>query len=163
MSSGQEIRDLVPPNVRLLHLSANPPIGRMRNAGCEIARGEVIAHFDDDDYSAPGRLADQLRRLRTTGAAVTGYHSMRFTDGRRWWLYRGAAGYALGTSLVYRRDWWQLHPFQELRVGEDNAFVRAAGHRLVSADAGELMFATNHSGNTSPRQLATKQWQEIAA
>jgi hypothetical protein len=86
---------------------------------------------------------------------VTGYHSMRFTDGVSWWKYNGTPSYALGTSLLYRRDWWRLHPFQSKNIGEDNHFVNeaAAAKVLRSVDAGVFMYATIHAGNTSPRMI----------
>jgi O-antigen biosynthesis protein len=132
-------------------------IGPKRNFGCERAAGAFIAHWDDDDHSAPGRLADQLQRLDESGKAVTGYHSMRFTDGERWWRYGGTVNYALGTSLCYRRDWWRARRFRSLQVGEDNQFVSEADAlgELVTADAGELMYATVHPGNTSPRKMGS--------
>ncbi len=165
MSSGEPVTDLIPPGVRHLHLPGSPKIGQSRNAGAEAARGEIVCHFDDDDFSAPGRLADQLRRLDESGKAVAGYHSMRFTDGRSWWQYRGASCYALGTSLCYRRDWWQRNRFEPVQVGEDNGFVYRArrADQLVSADAGDLMWATIHAGNTSPRQTKSDSWRLIDA
>lgn len=165
MSSGEGVTDLIPPGARHLHLPGKPKIGESRNAGCEAARGEIVAHFDDDDFSAPERLADQLARLHDSGRAVTGYHSMRFTDGASWWLYRGASCYALGTSLCYRRDWWAGHRFEAVNVGEDNGFVMRARreNQLIAADAGDLMWATIHSGNTSPRQTQTDSWRLISA
>jgi O-antigen biosynthesis protein len=154
---------LIPSGFRHLHLPGNPSTGAARNAGCEAARGEVIAHFDDDDYSHPNRLEDQVRRLIDTGKPVTGYRSMRFTDGRSWWRYAGSADYALGTSLVYRRDFWARNRFPDLKVGEDNQFVsraRACGG-IATADAGQMMWATIHDQNTSPRSVRGKQWIPI--
>ena len=158
LADGQDVRHLVPerdPRIRLIHLDGRPEIGAKRNYGCERATGEIIAHWDDDDYSAPGRLANQVERLLETGKAVTGFHSMRFTDGVRWWNYEGTRNYALGTSLCYRRDWWNAHRFPVVQVGEDNQFVAAAyaAGELVTAEAGDLMYATNHAENTSPRKL----------
>lgn len=161
ISSGDPVDDLIPPGVRHLHLSGKPSTGTVRNAGCEAASGEVIAHFDDDDFSHPRRLEDQVRRLISSGKPVTGYRSLRFTDGLSWWLYSGAPGYALGTSLVYRRDWWERNRFPDLMVGEDNAFVGRARGALVSVDAGEMMWATIHTGNTSPRRLKGNQWRQL--
>lgn len=154
VSSGEAIADLLQPDERNIHMPGKPSIGALRNAGCEAARGEVIAHFDDDDFSHPGRLQDQIERLCSSPAChVTGYRTMRFTDGSQWWQYQGPTKYALGTSLVYWREWWKMHRFAEIQVGEDNGFVAQATARggLVSADAGEMMWATIHSGNTSPR------------
>ena len=165
LADGQDVSHLVPegdPRIRLIHLDGRPEIGAKRNYGCERAAGEVIAHFDDDDYSAPGRLADQIARLLESGKAVTGFHSMLFTDGVRWWKYEGTRNYAVGTSLCYRRSWWREHPFPAIQVGEDNAMVAAAhaAGQLVTADAGDLMYATNHAGNTSPRKMGDN-WKPL--
>lgn len=138
-------------------------IGQKRNFGSERADGKVIAVWDDDDFSAPGRLADQLARMQEQNKAVTGYHSMLFTDGQQWWQYSGSENYALGTSLCYRRDWWQRHPFKAVQVGEDNGFVAdAAAHgQLISANAGGLMYATIHDANTSPRRMGAA-WKVLS-
>jgi hypothetical protein len=88
---------------------------------------------------------------------------MRFTDGERWWQYRGTTNYALGTSLCYRRDWWRARRFRSLQVGEDNQFVSEADAfgQLITADAGQFMHATVHPGNTSPRKMGSA-WALIA-
>ena len=162
LADGESVADLVPgdPRIRLIHISESLEIGGKRNFGCEQARGEVIAHWDDDDHSEPERLADQIQRLTESGKPVTGYHTMRFTDGSDWWLYRGAHDYSLGTSLVYRRDWWDEHRFPSVQVAEDGAFVRAAAEAdaLTAVDAGRLMYATIHDGNTSPRRMIGDNW-----
>jgi glycosyltransferase involved in cell wall biosynthesis len=164
VADGVSVADLIPadPRVRLIEAPEGSRIGAKRNLGCELAAGALVAHWDDDDFSAPERLADQAARLETTGAAVTGFHSMRFTDGSRWWLYQGERNYALGTSLFYRREWWKQHPFPVLQVGEDNQFVMeaAAAGQLAATVAGELMHATIHAGNTSPRIIGSG-WTEL--
>lgn len=129
--------------------------GEKRNAACSLANGEIIVHWDDDDYSAPGRIADQVQRLIQSGKPVTGYRSMKLTDGVKWWQYTaGTPDYALGTSLMYERDWWLQNVFAALQEGEDNSFVGVARARgaIVSVDAGEMMWARIHPGNTSVKE-----------
>jgi len=168
VADGEDQRESVPlaDDIRYLWLAGKSTIGHKRNVGCEAARGQVIAHWDDDDYSAPGRLADQVARLESSGKAVTGYNALRFTDGREWWEYRHrSATYAPGTTLCYRRDWWQSNKFNDREhVGEDFSFSRRAWQsgELVVADAGDLMHATIHSGNTSPRQLCGPNWSKLS-
>jgi glycosyltransferase involved in cell wall biosynthesis len=141
----EDIRSILSPGV----------VGSKRNAGCEAASGEIIAIWDDDDYSAPGRLAGQVDRLLTTGKAVAGYTSMKFTDGQRWWQYVGGVS-SLGTSLCFRRAWWQAHPFMGIQSGQDEAFADQAltQGQLVREGDLDLMYATCHFGNTSARSLA---------
>lgn len=163
LADGEDVRDLVPnddDSIRLVHIEEGRTVGEKRNFGVSRACGEIIAHFDDDDWSAPARLADQIERLQRTGKSVTGYSSMFFTDGLRWWRYEGRNNYAIGTSLCYRKSWWQDHPFLAMQVGEDGEFVIEARQcqQLETSPAGEIMIATIHRGNTSPRQLSGAQW-----
>ena len=161
IADGDDVQDLIPNEVqiRLIHLSEARNIGEKRNFACSRAHGSVICHWDDDDVSAPGRISRQLEMLNASGLQVAGFHSMRFTDGKHFWKYQGKSNYALGTSLCYRRAWWEAHPFKPMPVGEDNEFVYAAqaAGQIVAEDAGDLMVAWNHSGNTSPRMFVEKE------
>lgn len=51
----------------ILFFVASPrlSLGAMRNTSVEIARGEVICQWDDDDLYHPDRLATQFRALRS--------------------------------------------------------------------------------------------------
>ena len=138
-------------------------LGEKRNFGCEMADSQYIATWDDDDYSAPGRISQQVAELERTGAAVTGYQSMKFTDGVGWWNFSCAPGFVIGSSLCFRRDWWLNHPFPALQVGEDSGFVsiaHQAGKLAACPDLG-LMYATIHAGNTSKRDVSGPSWEAL--
>lgn len=130
-------------------------IGEKRNLGCESATGsDLIAVWDDDDYSAPGRLAQQVDWMMHTGTSVTGSDSMLFTDGSLWWKFQYPEGFAAGTSLMFRRDWWQAHPFEEGNHGmrgEDGRFVTQAFEAREFLPFCPTMYATIHPGNTSKK------------
>lgn len=156
LADGDAVDDLIPMDRRIsLYKLADLPItlGEKKNSGCYLCDTDVIAMFDDDDWSAPERFADQMRRLEESAKSVTGYRSMLFTDGSEWWRYHGAQDFALGTSLCFRRDWWEEHQFNPVQIGSDNAFVGEANRfgQLASADAGELMIASNHRSTTNKR------------
>jgi len=145
-------------------------IGAKRNLACEMAAGEFIMHQDSDDWSAPGRVADQFERLVASGLSMTGYHTMLFTDGQRWWRYdgpkfKGGMG-AFGTSFFYRRDWWEHgHRFQDGPKNRldcaDNPFCQESMrlNEFVAAPAGEMMFAQIHKDNTSPKCTSGSRWK----
>jgi glycosyltransferase involved in cell wall biosynthesis len=161
----QRLQLAIDDDIRYIWLSGKSTIGHKRNVGCKEARGEIVVHWDDDDYSAPGRIADQVERIKETGKPVTGYQSMRFTDGRQWWLYaHRAPTYCLGTSLCYRKDWWAAFPFKDSQhVEEDRLFILPAVKRrdLALAPAGDMMYATIHGGNTSPRETKGPNWTKL--
>lgn len=151
-------------------------VGAKRNEGCGWSLGSIVAIWDDDDYSAPGRLTQQVETLLSTGKAVTGYTSMTFTDGLDWWRFNYpvdnfalcAEQFVHATSLCFRRDWWETHPFEETQIGQDERFALAASaaDQLAPCPDLALMYATIHPGNTSPRvringSLVGSNWEPL--
>lgn len=142
-------------------------IAKKRNLLNTVAQGFYICHFDSDDWSAPERIADQVERLEQTRHSVTGYNTMLFhgeLDCERYMQYVGPGSYAIGTSLCYTKDWWINHPFPESKViGEDNAMVATAHElrQLVTTDAGKLMVARIHSGNTANKYCHGTRWKKV--
>lgn len=137
-------------------------IGKKRNLACEIAseRGAVyIAHFDSDDHSAPTRLSVQIQLLHSSGKALCGFDSLIFYDVRTQRAGRWTdAGNCCGTSMVYRRDWWETHRFPEVTKdpwGEDNAFRDMAQDekQLISIRGDGLIVARAHTGNTNGKHM----------
>lgn len=116
-------------------------IGKLRNLANELASGDIIAHWDSDDVSAPTRLAEQVAHLQASGAEVVGFSDMLFwasergglifdeananRPGKHWpedvhrpageaWLFNNhKPNYGLGTSLCYWRKTWERKPFPE--------------------------------------------------
>ena len=130
-------------------------VGEKRNSGCFAAElADLIAVWDDDDFSAAGRLANQVQTLQETRKAVTGYSAMKFTDGASWWQFSYSGGFCLGTSLCFTREWWWSHRFEEFQIGQDEKFAAdaAAAGQLAEVPDLDLMYATIHPGNTSKRK-----------
>jgi len=139
-------------------------IGWKLNQACELAAGEVIVRWDDDDWNAPTRISDQMKRLIESGKDLTGYHSMLFwhADKNEASKYQGALYYALGSSLCFRKSFWMEKRFQDSSNGEDNAFVNEAKpDRLLCVDAEQLMVASIHEDNTS-RRNGHLLWPEVS-
>jgi len=137
-------------------------LGAKRNFLNSQAQGDWIAHWDDDDWSAPDRLERQIAESKTD---VFGFRSALFWDEPTVQAYRyeGTGLYVIGSSLMYRRSHWEVHRFEGLNEGEDNGFVQIARgiNQLTALDGRLSMVATSHSGNTSRRQYHTKQWRKI--
>jgi glycosyltransferase involved in cell wall biosynthesis len=163
----EPISHLIPHDERITYSRLEPKAstGRKRNICCEMAKGEVIAHWDDDDWSAPTRISEQVARLQESGKAMTGFYSMLFHDiaAGRAYKYVHAPNYALGTSQCYLKSWWSEHKFPDKVTGEDSAFCMQAhiDHQLMSVDAGKVMVATIHDGCSSPRAVNTTSFPPV--
>src|SRR4029453_19349055 len=64
------VGDLVPvdPGIRYVRLDRPMLLGEKRNMCNDLAAGDVLVHWDDDDWSAPDRLRRQLTALEDSGA-----------------------------------------------------------------------------------------------
>lgn len=141
-------------------------VGGKRNLGCSLTQSsDLFAVWDDDDYSSPGRIEQQVKALEVSGKAVTGYSGMKFTDGAKWWQwqYRWPSTFVLGTSLMFRRDWWLEHPFEERHIGQDERFgLRASLEKeLMVVSDSNMMYATIHKGNTSKKRMDQPGWTAL--
>lgn len=161
------------PRRELVVVGGPQSIGRKRNIGAKVAAGEIICHWDDDDLSAPGRLAEQVTRLITNDVDVVGYSAALFADfeSREVWRYDAQSHqYAIGSSLMYWRSYWQSRQFADTSICEDNDFVfgditrpRARVH-AVSGDG--YLLARIHPGNVQAERkeiarINRTSWQPV--
>lgn len=153
------ILDLVPDDQRIRYVPSNRRLvtGAKRNLCNELAQGEIICHFDDDDWSAPTRLQDQVDRLEATALPITGYGTLLFWDvlTRQVKRYRANAAnmknYVCGTSFCYLRSFWEQSPFPDRQVASDNAFIYSRLNDVAaSQDCGQLV-ARIHDHHTSEK------------
>jgi glycosyltransferase involved in cell wall biosynthesis len=143
-------------------------VGAARNLGAAAAHGDIIVHWDDDDWIGPHRLSRTVEHLETTGSLVTGLGQLvcyrpHHGDAWRYTPLAGDPPFLAGGTLAYRRSAWQRHPFPPLAIGEDAAFVGALEPGDVTAlpDDGWYV-ALIHAGNTAPKNLADPRWSEVA-
>jgi glycosyltransferase involved in cell wall biosynthesis len=131
-------------------------VADLRNLGTQHATGDVCITWDEDDWSHPNRIAEQVRRLEESGKAVTGWHNILYYDaatgGTFKYFYspnRPHPPYAIGTSQCYLKSWWEKHPFRNENGVEDRPFSDEAMHwnQLDSLDAGQLCVARVHGNN----------------
>jgi glycosyltransferase involved in cell wall biosynthesis len=155
VDSGQPSGDWVSSDIAatIFRCSAEP-IGVLRNLGCQVSRDDIIAHFDDDDWSHPRRLQEQIDFLIASGAPIVGYRDMLIRDERPkppvTWRFRGGSpGAALGSSLCYWRESWLNRPFPRLHTGEDTTWqLRFTVQTMSSLEQEPRMVATVHGQNT---------------
>jgi glycosyltransferase involved in cell wall biosynthesis len=161
------VEDLIPsrPELRYIRVGRRRPLGAKRNEACAEARGEIILHWDDDDWYAPTRVRYQVENLVAAGADLCGIDRVFFMDppaGQAWeYVYpAGAAPWVHGATLCYRRDFWRAHPFAEINIGEDTRFVMGAREANLRVLPDNRFFVgLVHDANTSPKRVRDARWQ----
>jgi glycosyltransferase involved in cell wall biosynthesis len=161
------VESLVPSDARISYhrLPHRMPLGSKRNFACERSRGELIAHWDDDDWIGSHRLSEQRAQLDAAPADVCGAAELlyyRLDAGEAWRYEHRADGrpWLAGGTLFYRRTAWERHRFPELDAGEDAAFVwQQSAERVSSHSADSFYVAVLHAGNTAPKNLRDPRWR----
>ena len=150
------IEDLVleDPRIRYFMATKRETTGTKRNRVCELAQGEIICHTDDDDWSAPDRIEDQVKRLIESGKPVTGYSNLLFWDvvekkAKRYVSH--SSGYVCGTSFCYLRSFWEHHRFRDQQKASDNSFVYPILRQVASSSDDRHMVARIHDAHTSSK------------
>jgi glycosyltransferase involved in cell wall biosynthesis len=165
------IADLIPddPRIRYHRLENRLVLGAKRNLGCELARGQTIVHWDDDDWYAHNRVSTQVAALDTDGSDLSGMRSLRFYEpaGRRAWEYNWPAPgriWAAGSSLCYRKALWERSKFPEVATGEDTRFVWSrAARSLADVSHTHTIVAVIHRKNTVPKAPHGANWTSVAS
>jgi glycosyltransferase involved in cell wall biosynthesis len=163
------VADLIPhhPWIRYLRQHRRQPVGAKRNFACEEARGEIIAHWDDDDWYAPSRLRQQVEELIASGVDLCGIDRVLFLDpaSRRSWEYiypPGGPPWVYGATMCYLKRVWRLSPFPEVNVGEDTRFVAKVDSKRIKALLDQGIFVGFiHGANTSPKQTHDSRWRSL--
>jgi hypothetical protein len=155
------------PQIRYFSLKGRNSVGDKRNFACERSRGEVIVHWDDDDWSADWRVTCQVSELQRTKGAICGLSRMLFYALRNkgFWEYfnpENGSKWIYGSTFAYRRRLWERFGFASISVGEDNIFLaHARPEEIVSIQSRDFFIGTIHSGNTSPKCVDQSCWRAV--
>lgn len=163
----ESVADLVSENASARYFRLEKPlsVGAKRNFAAQQAVGEILVHWDDDDWSAPWRLRYQVEQLVAAQADICGLDHVWFyaPDEHRAWEYvypHSDRPWVYGATLSYTRAFWEKHRFPEINVGEDARFVwadaRAKIHVLPDS---RFLVARIHAGNISPKRTSDTRYQ----
>ncbi len=161
-----DIKDLVPNigSVKYYRLNSKITLGEKLNLGCQYAAGNIIAHWDDDDWYAPTRLTYQVNALLTEAKNLCGINRLLYYDLRngssylyiyppdqRLWL--------IGSSLCYTRALWSKNKFANINVGMDGLFVWAtAPDDIIALPDSSIAVHMIHDNNVSPKKTSGSWW-----
>jgi glycosyltransferase involved in cell wall biosynthesis len=157
----RSLQDTLPcdPRIRYIHSPRRLSVGAKRNLACQLARGSIIAHWDDDDWYAATRLTIQSLPIIAGDADVTALRGTVMVDLRdsQFWICSPAlfgrmfAHAVHGGTLVYARQWIdKVTRFPDVSLAEDAAFLRTIvqrGARLLPLDSDGLYVYVRHGTN----------------
>lgn len=152
------VEDLIPDDSRIkyIKLSSKYSIGKKRNLACEVAEGEIIMCWDDDDWHGPERIEQQISPLLNDDYDVSGIASLMYYSliKQAFYVYKTEVfkdGIVGGTLTFRKRLWDEGLRFKNMSLAEDvdlqNSF-KSTGARIKSVLAENIFFIVRHDKNT---------------
>ncbi|MFD1176414.1 glycosyltransferase family 2 protein [Paenibacillus puldeungensis] len=131
-------------NVRIYSLPEHISLGKCLNYGVALSKYGLIAKFDDDDYYAPGYLADSVQTMLKTNADIVGKRAhYMYLNGKKQLLLRyphQANRYVplvQGATLLVKRHVFDRVSFPNRNQGECVKFCSislAKGFKIYSGN-----------------------------
>lgn len=165
------IKDLCREDIKFFTASPNLTLGAMRNASVELANGDIICQWDDDDIYHPDRILTQFNALRSNSDNVASAYCdflKYFSDSKElyWCDWSGenlvSHKFLCGTIMFYKKafnsyDFFypefdnQCHVEEDLNAMEKLIFKGSIapvfdGYQYIYVFHGENTYDFNHHG-----------------
>lgn len=149
----QVFNDIQASNIHYFWLPNNPSVGAIRNFLVEKATGQIIVHFDDDDYYAPNYVSSMVELMNDYDfVTLSGWYNRDVRTGELFYWdttvqerFQFVPGFSLsidkpfttqsraleaniwgyGFSYVYKKALWERYRFPDVNFAEDIHFVNA--------------------------------------
>ena len=163
------VADLIPQDerIRYLRLARKLSMGVKHNLACEMARGEIIVHWDDDDWMSSRRISYQVHELLQQPAeSICGLSRILFFDPRAqcaWeYKYPGGRPWVIGSTFCYHKRFSERNHFPDMNEGADTTFVWNLHDINVHAHSDHTFYVgTVHAHNTSPKRTDSVGWRPM--
>ena len=151
---------LFPRSTKYLRYKTSVSIGKKRNDLKRIARGQILATMDDDDYYFPTYIDHAVKSLQNNpdkGLAVQNQAYILYPN--RWVLETSGPWESSwpGASFVYTRAYANQHHYDDRPVsGEEWSFTDSFKVSPVLLDPDQTMIVVSHRTNTSNKNNLVK-------
>lgn len=158
--------DLIPKNnkyIKYIYQQEKMNLGEKRNKLNELAKGDIVVCFDDDDYHYPDRISYSVFKLNQEKADIAGCTSLDiyFTDIDKTYKF-GPYGRNHGTNgtFAYRRQYYENHKYDNNKNGQEEPdFTNNWTEKMANLDETKIILCINHDSNTYDKKNLLKQNQ----
>lgn len=158
--------DIIPKNdmsIRYIYQSEKIPLGEKRNKLNELAKGDIIVCFDDDDYQFPERISYSVVKLNAEKTDIAGCSiiDIYYTDIDKTYQF-GPYGRNHGTNgtFAYRRKYFENHKYDNKKNGqEEPEFTNNFTEKMANLDQAKTILCISHDSNTYDKRNLLKQNQ----
>jgi glycosyltransferase involved in cell wall biosynthesis len=160
----RSIAHLLPKTDQISYYYTKPieTIGLKRNYAIKKAHGEIIVHWDDDDWHAYDWVTNQVNFLNSSCADITGIKHVHYFSPLMNKVWLGDAStesnpstptWLNGATLAFWKSYWEKHQFKNLQKGEDDEFISHTDAKIFAHDYIDGFVAILHTDNTTVKSF----------
>lgn len=139
-------------NVRYIHSKARLALGKKRNMLNEMAQGEYIICFDDDDYYPPDKISYQVGEMQRHNALFSGCDQIYIWYSHLDKVYLThpfGKNHALNGTFGLHRNLLRKNRYEDdAMLAEERAFLRGFTTPVLQIDPAKAIVCISHSANT---------------
>ena len=147
--------DIIPKDdksIRYIYLPKKITLGEKRNQLNEVAKGDIIVCFDDDDYHFPERITYSVFKLNQEKNNISGCNilDIYYTDTEKMYRY-GPFGNNHGSNgtFAYRKTYLENHKHDLTRnAQEEPSFTNNFSEKMTQLDPLKIILCIAHNSNT---------------
>lgn len=162
--SPESNEDLIPKNdktIKYYYQKEKLTLGDKRNKLNELAKGDVIICFDDDDYHFPERIAYSVSCLNSQKTLIVGSSKINvyYVDIKEMHQY-GPFSSTHGTNgtFAYRKEYLKHHQHDPTKnAQEEPSFTNNFSEKMSQLDPDKTIVCMSHSSNTFDKKKLLSQ------
>jgi hypothetical protein len=139
-------------NVRYIHSKERLALGKKRNMLNELAQGEYIICFDDDDYYPPNKISYQVGEMQRNNALFSGCDQIYiwYSHLDKIYLTRSfGVNHALNGTFGLHRNLLKKNRYEDdASFAEEQAFLRGFTTPVHQIDSQKAIVCISHNSNT---------------
>jgi glycosyltransferase involved in cell wall biosynthesis len=152
--STESNNDLIPEQENIKYIYSNEKIllGKKRNMLNNMAKGNIIVCFDDDDYYSPERVEYSVSMLSNTQVLIAGCTIINvYYTKQKHFLTFGPyhQNHATNGTFAYKREYLINHHYEDDKtMAEELFFTNSFSEPLLQLDPRKIIICLAHQSNT---------------
>lgn len=139
-------------NVRYVHSEERLALGKKRNLLNEMAEGDYILCFDDDDYYPPDKISYQVSQMQLNNSRFSGCDQIYIWYSHLDKIYLThpfGRSHALNGTFGLHRNLLAKHRYEDdATLGEEQGFLKGFTTPVLQVDPKKAILCISHSSNT---------------
>jgi glycosyltransferase involved in cell wall biosynthesis len=161
LNDGDPISHLLPndPQIKYYRELPRRNHGEKINRCAELAGGELLVVWDDDDWYPADRLSTVVQAFENPTIEIVGSSTLYYQDGEKAYQYTSPKNVNWLASIAFRRSAWERHKCDPLPSGADWTFMQKIRQEnpasVIDLADPTLVIAKIHSGNVCKKRINT--------